>query len=97
MDFNESTLWMDFRAFVQERNCRIAPDAAKEIRALIAHGVAELNRSEYPLYMIEDAKRRLLLFANEMIKLAKRQHTQLLTADIFQTVKEDLCPVRPYC
>jgi hypothetical protein len=93
----ENTLWNHFRDYVRRLHFQLAPDAEPDIRELIAHGVAEMKRLNYSHPQWEGAKSKLLLFADEMIYVAKLQHTQLLTGNIFRKIKEKLCPLHPFC
>jgi hypothetical protein len=96
-DLLANTFWKVFSDHVRSLHFKISPDCEADIRGLIAHGAAEMSRLNYSPTQQEGAKRKLLFFADEMISLARLQHTQLLNGDIFRKIKEKLCPLHPLC
>ena len=98
----ENAFWNHFRDYVRHSNFhgskfQISPEGETAIRELIAHGVGEMTRLSYSPAQWEGAKSKLLLFADEMMILAKREHTNLLTGNIFHRIKEKICPLHPFC
>jgi hypothetical protein len=89
----EIVLWKHFHDYVRQYHYggrfNISRDGEVAIREFIANGVTEIDRLSYSPDQVEDSKSKLLLFANEMIRLAKRRNTHLLTSSILTGLKKN--------
>jgi hypothetical protein len=96
-DLLANTFWQAFTDHVDRYGYVLSSDAEAGVRTLIDSGVSTIIHLNYSQPQRDEAKKQLLVFADEMITLARVQNTQVLNGDIFRKVKQKICPLHPFC
>jgi hypothetical protein len=94
---SEAELWRLVSNQIRFRHFTISQDCEAALKSFISQGVGEMNRTNYSLAQRDGSKAKLRLVVNEMINLAKAQHSTVLRLKIFEKIKEKLCPLHPFC
>jgi len=90
-------LWRAFRDEVLAAGLSIAPDCEHQVKAFIDGGVKQLLKIHAENDQITQAEDAIRTVAQKMIEEAAKDESSVVTASVFFSVLDYICPLFPFC